>query len=141
MDGDLTTIICAVITAISTIIVAVVTSHTRSETKRGADASEATNRAINDMRHDINQIKNDLVENNLETCRVDLRQALEHSRDDIRAILELARRYFVDMHGDADLGPKFLFWVEEKRVRRWAKENRYSIGEIIGCAKHPGGNK
>lgn len=134
MDGN---IICSIVTALATIIVAVITSRNHAETKRGANASEATNRAITCMRKDIKIIKQDLAANNLETSRIDLRQALEHSRDDIPAMLELAQRYFVELHGDADLGPKFLYWVKEKHVMIWAKQHKTDISEIIYCAKHP----
>lgn len=129
MDGNIATIICSALTALGTIVVAVITSRSHGEAK-------ATNRAINNIKKDIKQIKSDLAENNLETCRVDLRQAFHHSRDDIPATLELSWRYFVDLHGDADLGPKFLQWVEEYNVRQWAKDHKYPLGTIIKCATH-----
>lgn len=145
MDGNnIASIICSALSFVGTIVVAIITTHNHVEARRGADANEDTKREMTAIRKDLDRLeeKQDLTTqildaNNLQTSRIDLRQALEHSRDDIPAILELARRYFVELHGDADLGPKFLYWVKEKRVVRWANTHKTDISDIIKCAKHP----
>lgn len=144
MDENTASIICSVLGLVGTIVVAIITTHNHAEARRGADANEDTKREMAAMRKDMDLLeqKQDqtikvLDANNLQTSRIDLRQALEHSRDDIPAILELARRYFVELHGDADLGPKFLYWVKEKHVLAWAQAHKTDIADIIECAKHP----
>lgn len=142
MDGtNLANIICGAFSLIGVIVVALISNHTKAETKRGADASVATKKEVSKINERLDKFEAGLDQNNLQTCRIDLRQAFHHSRDDIPATLELSWRYFVDLHGNADLGPKFLQWVEEYKVREWAKEHKYPLTTIIKYAKHPGGRK
>lgn len=126
MNLDLTQIICSAITAVSAIVVARLTFSVKKEGAENREASKAENKAI--LRR--------LDENDLRTSRIDLRTALEHSRDDIPAMLELALDYFVVQGGDADLGPKFLYWVKEYKVEEWATAHHKDISQIIKCATH-----
>lgn len=124
-----TEIVKALITVGGTIAVALLSYRSSKESKRGADASVST-------KDDIKNIKVTLAKNDLRTCRIDFRQALEHSRDDIPAILELASEYFLDMGGNADMGRKFLYWVEEYKVAAWADKHQVDIEPLIAAAKH-----
>lgn len=92
-------------------------------------ASEDTNRRLE-------ALEQQMVSNNLQTARIDLRQALQHSPDNIPAVLELARIYFLNFHGNADLGRKFLAWVKKWDVQQWADEHGEDIANLIEAATH-----
>lgn len=126
---DWTEIIKSSLTLAGTIFVAFMTYRSSKESKRGADASSS-------VKAEVKNIKKILAKNDLRTCRIDFRQALEHSRDDIPAVIELASEYFLDMGGNADMGRKFLFWVEEYKVKAWAKKHQVNIAPLIKAAKH-----
>lgn len=126
---DWTEILKTIITVGGTIAVAAMTYRSSKESKRGADASSS-------VKEEIGVIKKTLAKNDLRTCRIDFRQALAHSRDDIPAILELASEYFLDFGGNADMGRKFLYWVEEYEVEEWAKKHRVDIDPLINAAEH-----
>lgn len=126
---DWTEIIKSILTLAGTVFVAFMTFKTSQESKRGADASHS-------VKSEVKNIKDILAKNDLRTCRIDFRQALEHSRDDISAVLELASEYFLDMGGNADMGRKFLFWVDEYKVEEWAHKHQIDIARLIEAAKH-----
>lgn len=124
-----TEIIKSFLTLAGTVFVAFMTYKTSRDSKRGADASSS-------VKKEVKNIKSILAKNDLRTCRIDFRQALEHSRDDIPAVIELASEYFLDMGGNADMGRKFLFWIEEYNVKAWAKKHQVNIAPLIKAAKH-----
>lgn len=126
---DWTEIVKSVLTLAGTVFVAFMTYKSSRESKRGADASSS-------VKTEVKNIKTILAKNDLRTCRIDFRQALEHSRDDIPAILELASEYFLDMGGNADMGRKFLHWVDEYKVPEWAEEHQQDVAPLIEAAKH-----
>lgn len=126
---DWTEIVKTIITVGGTIAVAAMTYKSSKESKRGADASAS-------VKAEVKNIRGILAKNDLRTCRIDFRQALEHSRDDIPAILELASEYFLDMGGNADMGRKFLYWVGEYKVAAWANKHQVDIEPLIAAAKH-----
>lgn len=126
---DWTEILKTIITVGGTIAVAAMTYKSSKESKRGADASSS-------VKEEIGVIKETLAKNDLRTCRIDFRQALSHSRDDIPAILELASEYFLDFGGNADMGRKFLYWIEEYKVEEWAKKHQVDLDPLIEAAGH-----
>lgn len=126
---DWTKIIEALLSVGGTIAVALLSYKSSKESKRGADASVST-------KDDIKNIKITLAKNDLRTCRIDFRQALEHSRDDISAVLELASEYFLDLGGNADMGRKFLYWIEEYKVEEWSAKHQIDIKPLIEAARH-----
>lgn len=126
---DWTEIVKTIITVGGTIAVAALSYRASRESKRGADASYR-------VKAEVKNISDTLAKNDLRTCRIDFRQALEHSRDDIPAILELASEYFLDMGGNADMGRKFLFWVEEYKVQEWSDKHQVNIEPLIKAANH-----
>lgn len=126
---DWTEILKTIITVGGTIAVAAMTYKNGKVSKRGAEASSST-------KEEIVSIRQTLAKNDLRTCRIDFRQALSHSRDDIPAILELASEYFLEFGGNADMGRKFLYWIEEYKVEEWAKKHRVDIEPLIKAAEH-----
>lgn len=89
-----------------------------------------------DIRKHLAVIDEKLEANNLQTCRVDLRQALQHSPDNIPAVLELARVYFINYHGNADLGRKFLAWFKKYEVQKWADAHDEDVSNLLEAATH-----
>lgn len=130
---DWTQITTSVLSAVSAIIVAYMTFVAKKDNDKNHQTSMKTSV---DILKQLNHLDKRLGANDLKTSRIDLRTALTHSRDDIPAMLELAQDYFVVNHGNADLGPKFLYWVKEYKVEQWAAEHNEDISEIIECAKH-----
>lgn len=133
MALDFTSIINTAIPAASAIIVAYLTYCVRRENSDNRAAGNAEN---NSILRKLESVERRLRANDLKTSRIDLRTALCHSRDDIPAMLELALDYFVVQGGDADLGPKFLYWVKEYHVEQWAAEHGKDISQIIRSARH-----
>lgn len=119
MDSGLATIIVALIGAFASIY---------GVRQQGSSTKK--------LARDIKKLSKQLDANDLKTARIDLRTALVHSRDDIPAVLELARIYFINYHGNADLGRKFLAWVKEYKVESWAKRHKEDISNLIKAAKH-----
>lgn len=126
MDGSMATIIVALIGAMASVSGVIITTRGARQHDKGIDK----------LAKDIKRISNQLEANDVKTARIDLRTALNDSRDDIPAILELARIYFINLHGNADLGRKFLAWVKEYKVEAWAKRHKEDISNLIKAAKH-----
>lgn len=84
----------------------------------------------------LDSLERQMRDNNLQTCRIDLRQALQHSPDNIPAILELARIYFINYRGNADLGRKFLAWFKKYEVQRWADAHDEDVSNLLEAATH-----
>lgn len=84
----------------------------------------------------LDALERQMVANNLQTARIDLRQALQHSPDNIPAVLELARVYFLNYHGNADLGRKFLAWFKKYHVQEWADTHGEDVSNLIEAATH-----
>lgn len=133
MTLDFTAIINTAIPAASAIIVAYLTYCVRRDS---SDSRAAENLANDNILRKLEGVERRLRANDLKTSRIDLRTALCHSRDDIPAMLELALDYFVVQGGDADLGPKFLYWVKEYNVEQWATEHGKDISQIIRSARY-----
>jgi len=144
MDLDLTQIILGIITASVTI-------YEIKNVKRDASAKhEQQTEASNDLKARLARIESRqeqterkvdkmdaaLGANNLQTARIDLRQALQHSPDNIPAVLELARVYFLNYHGNADLGRKFLAWFKKYKVQEWADAHGEDVANLIEAASH-----
>jgi len=148
MNLDLTQIILGIITAALTIY------EIKTEIKKNkkdADAKhEQQAEASNDvkarlarmesrqeqMERKVDKMDAALDANNLQTARIDLRQALQHSPDNIPAVLELARVYFLNYHGNADLGRKFLAWFKKHKVQEWANAHDEDVANLIEAASH-----
>lgn len=126
MDAAIATIIVALISAGASISGVIISSRGATNHSKG----------IKKIERDIDKLSKQLAANDLKTARIDFRTALVHSRDDIPAVLELARIYFINHHGNADLGRKFLAWVKEYKVEAWAKKHKEDISNLIKAAKH-----
>lgn len=98
--------------------------------------SRSTQREIEAINQRLDSLEKKEDANGLQTARIDLRQALQHSPDNIPAVLELARIYFLNLHGDADLGRKFLAWVKKYNVQEWADAHDEDIANLIEEATH-----
>lgn len=125
-DASIATIIVAFISAAASITGVFITTKGASSQGKG----------IAKLSKDIDKLAKQLKANDLQTARIDLRTALEHSRDDIPAVLELSRIYFINMRGNADLGRKFLSWAKEYDVEAWAKNHHEDISNLMEAAKH-----
>lgn len=126
MDNGLATIFVALIGAIASISGVLITSRGAKQHDKGMDK----------LANDIKRISKQLDANALKTARIDLRTAIVHSPDDIPAVLELARIYFINHRGNADLGRKFLGWIKEYKVVAWARKHHEDISNLIDAAKH-----
>ncbi len=65
---------------------------------------------------DVRALRNELTQNNLQTARVDLNQAIEHTPHEHKAILDLAWHYFVELGGDTYMTGVFKDWAEKEQV-------------------------
>lgn len=70
------------------------------------------------------------LQNDLETARVDLMQAIHHAPNEHQAILALGERYFLELQGDAWMSGVF---------RDWAKSENVDINYIAARAQHLNG--
>lgn len=137
MNIDLTQIIVSFL-AIVPVLLEMRKNKTSSDSKheRQLEVSRNTQRSIDQISVRIDNLERQMSANNLQTARIDLRQVLQHSPDNIPAVLELARVYFLNLHGNADLGRKFLAWVKEYKVQDWAEAHDEDITNLIEAATH-----
>ncbi len=64
----------------------------------------------------VRALRNELAQNNLQTARVDLNQAIEHTPHEHKAILDLAWHYFVELGGDTWMTGRFIEWADQEHV-------------------------
>lgn len=64
----------------------------------------------------LRAVRNELSQNNLQTARVDLNQAIEHAPHEHKAILDLAWHYFVELGGDTYMTGLFKEWATKENV-------------------------
>ncbi len=145
MNADnITQIILAVISIIvpiATLIVSVKThNNSNSNHEKQTQSNNSTWTAIERLRREVKEenqkIMARLDRNDLQTCRIDFRQALTESPDNIPACLEIARIYFLNLKGNADMGRKFLAWVKKYNIQEWADQHNEDIDNLIEAAKH-----
>lgn len=133
MDGGIITLLCTLITAGGTIAVAVISNRGRSESREHSQAqieeAKKLQELTKELKGQVDHLQQDLYENNLETARVDLFQALNHTPHEHKAIMELAWRYFVDLGGDSYMSGEF---------KKWAKAEKVDIEAIVARARHLG---
>lgn len=79
------------------------------------------------MEGKIDAMASNQLQNDLETARVDLMQAIHHAPHEHQAILSLGERYFLELHGDTWMSGVF---------REWAKIEGVDIGYISNRAQH-----
>lgn len=130
MDLNLTEIIVALIT-IAPILYEIKKNKKDTDAKHKEQLSVSEN---TDKR--VERLERQMEANNLQTARIDLRQAIQHSPDNIPAVLELARLYFINYHGNADLGRKFLAWFKKYKVQEWADAHGEDVANLIEAASH-----
>lgn len=145
MNADnITQIILAIISIIvplATLVVSVKThTNSNSNQKKQDQNSSDLQQQIQDLREESIKGGQLLLEridrNDLQTCRIDFRQVLHDSPDNIPACLEIARIYFINLGGNADMGRKFLSWVKRYNVEQWAREHNEDISNLIEASKH-----
>lgn len=124
MDGGIVTLLCALISAGGTIAVAVISNRGRSENR---EHSAAQLSELAELQKRVSKLQEGLDANNLETARVDLFQALNHTPHEHKAIMELAWQYFVDLGGDSYMSGEF---------RKWAETEKVDIEAIVARARH-----
>lgn len=137
MNIDVTQILVSFI-AIVPVLLQMKKDRTSSDNKHAEQlkVSQSTQRQIEAINERLDVLEQKEDANNLQTARIDLRQALQHSPDNIPAVLELARIYFLNLHGNADLGRKFLAWVKKYNVQGWAETHDEDIANLIEAATH-----
>lgn len=137
MSIDLTQILVSFI-AIIPVLIEMKKNKASSDSKHAEQLtiSRSTQREIELINKRLDTLEQKEDANNLQTARIDLRQALQHSPDNIPAVLELARIYFLNLGGNADLGRKFLAWVKKYNVQDWADAHDEDIANLIEAATH-----
>ena len=141
MNIDLTQILVSFI-AIIPVLLQMKKDRANSDNKHAEQlrvsrsAQQQTQRQLESINQRLDTLERKEDANNLQTARIDLRQALQHSPDNIPAVLELARIYFLNLHGNADLGRKFLAWVKNHHVQEWADVHDEDIANLIEAATH-----
>lgn len=137
MSIDLTQILVSFV-AIIPVLIEMKKNKDSSDSKHAEQLtiSRSTQREIEAINRRLDSLEQKEDANGLQTARIDLRQALQHSPDNIPAVLELARIYFLNLHGNADLGRKFLTWVKRYRVQEWADAHDEDIANLIEAAAH-----
>lgn len=132
MNLDLTQIIVSFLAIIPVL-------YEIKKNKRDADAKHEEQISVSENTDKrLARLERQMQANNLQTCRIDLRQAIQHSPDNIPAVLELARMYFINYHGNADLGRKFLAWFKKYEVQKWADTHGEDVSNLIEAATHSG---
>lgn len=124
-----TNVICTLITAVATVAVAIITSknHQTSKDIKGE---------MQEMRNELQETRSELTKDRVQTNRIDIRQMINHSADNIPAVLEVATEYFLVLGGNADISSLFLWWVEEYKVKQWALEHRRNIAPLLARARY-----
>lgn len=137
MNVDLTQILVSFI-AIIPVLLQMKKDRAISDNKHAEQlkVSRSTQRELESIIERLDALERKEDANNLQTARIDLRQALQHSPDNIPAVLELARIYFLNLGGNADLGRKFLAWVKKYNVQEWADTHDEDIANLIEAATH-----
>lgn len=138
---DIILSIISIIVPLATLFVSVRTnansnSNHKKQTTTNNNTQEAVDRLRDEIKQENQRIIDRLARNDLQTCRIDFRQALHDSPDNIPACLEIARIYFLNMGGNADMGRKFLAWVKKYKVQEWADEHGEDISNLIEAATH-----
>lgn len=134
-------IVVPIIVPLATLYVSV-RNHTSSNDnhKKQEQNSSDIHKQLLELRDESREGRKQLLErierNDLQTCRIDFRQVLHDSPDNIPACLEIARIYFLNLHGNADMGRKFLAWVKKYQVEKWAEEHNEDISNLVEAAKH-----
>lgn len=80
-----------------------------------------------ELSKELRAVRNELSQNNLQTARVDLTQALEHAPHEHKAILDLAWHYFVELGGDTYMTGLF---------KEWATKENVDISHILQHVRH-----
>lgn len=137
---NITQIILAIISIIvplATLFVSVRTHNKSNDTNQNqSSSSKQAQASIDKIEQKLDGVIERLDKNDLQTCRIDFRQVLHNSPDNIPACLEIARIYFLNMKGNADMGRKFLAWVKKYEVEKWAEEHDEDIANLIEAASH-----
>lgn len=64
----------------------------------------------------LGRIGSELADNNLRTLRLDLLHAIETDPDNQIIIMEMAKKYFVEMKGNCYMSKVFQEWAEDHHV-------------------------
>lgn len=65
---------------------------------------------------EFSKIRAELSDNNLRTLRLDLDRAIDTDPDNTMVIMEMAQKYFVEMHGNCYMSKKFQEWANDHKV-------------------------
>lgn len=69
-----------------------------------------------ETQHQLQALQDSLQQNNVQTARLDLNTAIEHTPHEHESILKLAEHYFLELGGDAWMSGKFRKWANEEGV-------------------------
>lgn len=121
----------AILTATISMISAIAVAYISRATKRSNDNSHAViqeklaeiDGRLKDQESanliqqtELSDIRRDLADNNLRTLRLDLDRAIDTDPDNVIIIMEMATKYFVEMHGNCYMSGKFQEWANEHNV-------------------------
>jgi len=117
---DWTQVICTAVTVLGTLGVAYITYGMKRDAKQSNDdvGAEVKRLAakVDGQSAQLGKMRNELSQNNLQTARVDLYQAITHTPHEHKAILDLAWHYFVELGGDSWMSGEFAKWAEREKV-------------------------
>lgn len=117
---DWTQVICSTVTVLGTLGVAYITYGMKRDAKQSnTDVETEVKRLaakVDNQSSELGKIRNELAQNNVQTARVDLYQAINHTPHEHKAILDLAWHYFIELSGDSWMSGEFTKWAGREQV-------------------------
>lgn len=124
---DWTVIVTSIIGMISAVSVAFIT---RGIKKSNAQSNETTQAKLDNIdkrlrdqesaalihQGEFSKLRAELSDNNLRTLRLDLDRAIDTDPDNTMVVMEMAQKYFVEMHGNCYMSKKFQDWANDHKV-------------------------
>lgn len=110
---DWTHIIGTLITAGATIAVALIS---RGIKKNNSEHNAILLEKYHQLENKVEVLTWQLEDNNLRTMRLDLDRAIDTDPDNIIVIMDMAQKYFIDMHGNCYMSKKFQEWANVHNV-------------------------
>lgn len=77
---------------------------------------EDSNKLAAELRRDISEIKEMIMENGKSTLRIEINEEMTQNPHNHDTILKMAERYFCDMKGDWYMTNRFLDWAEKENI-------------------------
>lgn len=129
--SELLTWLAGIITS-GTVIYKLISNYSSKKLDQAIRASmESVIKPLQDelaeVKNELHTVRAELEDNNIQTARLDLNTAIEHTPHEHETILKLAEHYFLVLGGDAWMSGKF---------RKWAKDEGVDISYIVEQVPH-----